>query len=299
MVTFRGQVEEARSILSQYTTNRPILGTFTGWVGDSPNFTGITLSAVPNKLSNAVVELGHELVHVSTYDPSTGATACPPWFRQQQGSPANSGYAANSVAVINPQWPYHAVAKNVINGIANLYPTLFQVKTVQVTTALVREKYLLPADVDEIVMIKYQDVGPVQREREVSRWSIDHLAIDGNRYLHINEVALAGRPVYVTYRCKPVLPTVTADSDWSATGLPDTAADLPPLWAAVQMLPSADAAKTQTMSVEQSDRNKYVQPGAANAASRRLQDIYQARLMEEKRKLQDRFPPKLHRNVNG
>lgn len=301
MTTFREQVEQVRGALQQYTSNRPVLATFTGWQGTAPDYTGINLAGLPaqQRLVNAVVELGHELVFVSTFDPVTNTTQCPPWFRRQSGSPANDSYPVNSMATINPQWPYHSVALNVANGIGNLYPSLFVPKTVTLVTDTLQEKYVLPADVDEIVLVKYEDdIHPARPQREVSRWSLDTLAADGNRYLHIEQVYRSGINVFVTYRAKPTIPAITSDVAWSTTGLPETAADLPVLWATAQLLPSADAAKSQIATVEQSERNRFVQPGAANAASRRFQELYMSRLQEEKRKLLDRFPPKLHRMMN-
>lgn len=300
MSTFPELVEQARGTLNQYTTHRPVVATFTGWQGTAP-YTGVNLAGLSNqqKLVNALVELGHELVYVSTHDPVAGTTTCPPWFRQQQGSPANDTYPVNSMAVINPQWPYHAVARHVLNGIANLYPSLFAPKTFTITTDTLTEKYLVPDDVEEVIAVRYEDdINPAKPQREVSRWTLQPLNPDGLKYLHMEQVYRSGLNVYLTYRAAPTIPTITSVSDWSVTGLPATAEDLPVLWAAVQMLPSADASKSQVSSVEQSERNRFVQPGSANAASKRIQDIYDRRLNEEKRKLLDRFPPRLHRTLN-
>lgn len=301
MATFRQLVEQARGTLHQYSTHRPVLATFTGWQGTAPDYTGINLAGLGGnqKLVNAVVELGHELVYVSSHDPVGGVTQCPPWFRQQNGSPANDSVPSNSMAVVNPQWPYHIVAQHVANGIGNMYPSLFVPKVTTIVTTTLTEQYQLPADVDEIIAVLYEDdINPAHPQREVSRWTLVTLAADGHRYLHMEQVYRSGINVYVTYRAKPTVPDITSDVDWSTTGLPSTAMDLPVLWAAVQLLPAADAAKTQITSVEQSERNRFVQPGAANAASKRLQDIYGLRLNEEKRKLLDRFPPRLHRTLN-
>lgn len=301
MATFSQMVEQVRGQLSQYTTNRPVLATFTGWQGTAPDYTGINLAGLPaqQKIVNAVVELGHELVYVSNFDPVTSVTQCPPWFRNQNGSPSNDSYPVNSVAVINPQWPYHNVAQHVANGIANLYPTLFVPKVTTVVTDTLTEKYVVPDDVDEILKIMYEDdVNPARPQREVGRWTLDTMATDGHRYVHIEQVYRSGLNIFITYRSKPVIPDVTSDVDWATTGLPATAVDLPVLWASVQLLPSADASKTQLSSVEQSERNRFVQPGAANSASKRMQDVYDRRLHEEMRKLQDRFPPRLHRTMN-
>lgn len=300
MTTFSQLVEQARGQLHQFSTHRPVLATFTGWQGDPP-YTGINLAGMSNqqRVVNALVELGPELVFVSNHDPVAGTTQCPPWFRQQNGSPANDTVAVNSKATINPQWPYHVVAQHVINGIGMLYPSLFVPKVTTLVSDMLKEKYQLPADVDEIISVLYEDdINPARPQREVSRWTLVTLAADGHRYLHIEQVYRSGLNIFVSYRAKPTMPALTSDADWSVTGLPETAQDLPVLWATVQLLPTADAAKTQITSVEQSERNRFVQPGAANAASKRLQDIYTMRLQEEKRKLLDRFPPRLHRNLN-
>lgn len=299
MSTLPELVEQARGILNQHTTHRPIVATFTGWVGTAP-YTGIGLAGLSGqqRISSALVELGHELVYVSSHDPAANTTTCPPWFRQQNGSPANDSYPANSKAIVNPQWPYHVVANNIRAGIAQCYPSLFNAKTITIESETLTERYVLPSDVDEIHTVRIQDdVYPTRPEREVQRWSLDTKAADGLRYLHMEQVYRSGMPIFVTYRAAPVIPTITSVADWSATGLPATAEDVPVLWAVAQMLPSADASKTQLSTVEQSERNRFVQPGAANAASRRYNELYMMRLAEERKKLFDRFPPRIHRSM--
>jgi hypothetical protein len=301
VTTFKQLVEQTRGMLNQFSTHRPVLATFTGWQTTDGVKTGINLAGMSNqaRVSNAVVELGHELVFVSNHDPSAATTQCPPWFRQQQGSPANDDYPVNSVAVVNPQWPYCHVAQHVSNGIAQLYPSLFVAKTTTLVTDTLVEKYEIPADVKEIITVRYEDdVNPARPQREVSRWTLQLLNPDGKKYLHIEQVYRSGLNIFVSYRAEPTMPALTSDADWSTTGLPATAQDLPVLWATAQLLPTADAAKTQITSVEQSERNRFVQPGGANAASKRFQDIYDRRLAEEKRKLLDLFPPRIHRTLN-
>lgn len=301
MATLPQLVEQARGYLHQYTTTRPVLATFTGWQGTAPNYTGINLAGLSGqqRIVNAVVELGHELVFVSSHDPTTSTTQCPPWFRNQQGSPSNDAYAVNSVAVVNPQWPYHQVAQHVINGISNLYPSLFQVKQTTLTTATLTERFLLPADVDEIIKVRVEDdLFPSRPERELWKWTLDTKGPNGSRYLYVNEFYRSGMTIYVTYRAAPIIPAVTSTAEFTATGLPSTASDLPVLWAVAQMLPAADAAKAQISTVEQSERNRFVQAGSANAASRRYHELYQTRLVEERRKLLDLYPPRIHRTFN-
>lgn len=301
-ITLAQMVDRVRGHLDQFTTNRPIKGTFGGWIGAAP-FTGITLSGLSGqKLSEAVVELGHELVHVNSHDPATGTTVCPPWFRQQQGSPKNDAYAADSVAVINPRWPFWHVALSINDAIAALYPSLFVVKTTTLTSRVYDERYELPTDCERPLQIKVEWFSPIRPQRELGQWSFDTKASDGKRYLHIQPIGLAGRPIYVTYAARPTqfdIATQSASAYETITGLNASTADLPVLHAVAQLLPTAEAAKTQVMSVEQSDRSRFVQAGSATAASRRFLEMYDQRLNEEKRWLLAQHPPRWHRLLNG
>lgn len=297
--TLAQMVDRVRGHLDQFTTNRPQKGTFTGWVGVTP-FTGIGLSGMRTNLTEAVVELGHELVHVTSHDPATLATLCPPWFRQQQGTAANDAYPVNSVAVVNPRWPYWHVASAINDAIAALYPSLFAVETVELTSLTFPEKYLIPDDVERVLRITVEWMAPTYAQREISRWTFDAHPSDGNRYLHVPSVGYSGRPMFLTYAKRPTLFDLTAPSvDWSATGLSVSAVDLPILHAVSHLLPTAEAAKTQTASVEQSDRSRLVQAGSATAASRRFREMFETRLTEERRALLDQHPPRWHKQLNG
>lgn len=301
-VTLTQMVEQVRAQLNQGLTNRSIHCTFNGWVLDGADKVGIQLTDVPSGLAvkSVVVELGHELVFVTSLDANTSTATCPAWFRQYQGSPANDDYEAGSMATLSPLWPYWLVAQKVVEGIGALYPALFQVKTTTLTASAVAEKYLLPNDVEDILNIKVEYSGGARGQRKIGEWSIDTKAADGNRYLHIRQGHPSGWSIYVTYRAKPVVPTVTSGSTtWTSTGLPDSASDLPVLYALAMLMPSTDAAKTQTASMEQSERSRFVQAGSGNSTSRHYMTLFKDRLAEERRRLLDRYPPRIHKELNG
>lgn len=297
-------VEQAKGLLEQYAVNRPATATFADWQRDGANnIVGVKLANVGagDRLLNTIAELeSGELVHVASYDVNNNVCQCPPWFRGQQGTAKVDTVTPNSKVVLEPLWPAFHVTTKVCEGIHNLYPDLFAVKEVQLASSSVNGNYLLPDDVDGILHLTVESVGPGMEQMKLWVWSLDVSNVDGKRYLRTRASALGGRPIFVTYRAKPVVPSrLDLSADWTATGLPESAVDLPVLYAVYTMLPAVESAKTQMHSVEQSDRNKYVQTGAGNAASRRFQELFERRLFDERRKLLDQHPPRTHKQWNG
>lgn len=295
-------VAQVQGRLDQYSTNRQQVATFKGWALSGSTKVGIKLAdvGVASKLANVDVELGTEIVRVTSYDEGTTIATCPPWFRQQQGTPLNDSYAVDSKAVISPRWPAYQVAQTICDGIATLYPDIYVVKEQELSSSTITGNYEVATDVDGVLKLTIEDFGPWKTQYQFKTWTLDTLNPDGKKYIRMMPAAVNSRPIYLTYRAKPVIPDPSnLDTTWASTGLPDSAADLPVLYAVMTLIPSADAAKTQTNSIEQSDRSRLVQAGSANSTSRRFQEMYENRLAMEKRKLSDRFPPRVHKTLNG
>ena len=301
-MTLSNLVDQVVGRLDQFTTNRPRTATFNGWITDESGVkSGIKLRDVAEtRIVNALGERETERVHGSRFDAGSGAAQCPPWFRQQLGTPPNDDYPAGSRAVINPRWPRFHVAQAVCDGINALHPDLFGVSTVELSTSVVNGNYELPSDVDGILHVTIEGFGPSKMQYQVREWSLGTNTTDGSRVLRIRPVGVGGRPLRVTYRHRPAVPN-PADMafTWEQTGLPASAVDLPVLYATATLITSAETAKTQTASVEQSERNRLVQPGTATAASRRLMELFDGRLTQERRQLMALHPPRRHKTLNG
>lgn len=301
-VTLGNLVDQVIGRLDQFTTNQPRTATFNGWIVDGTSAkVGVKLADVASGvISDSLVELGTELVHVTSFDSASGDTTCPPWFRQQLGTPPNDSYPVGSRVVIGPRWPRFHVAQAVVDGINACYPDLFGVSTTELTSTVVSGNYLLPSDVDGILHVTIEDFGPAQTQYQINEWSLGTNTTDGSRYLRVRPVGVGGRPLRVKYRHRPVAPDPSnLDATWASTGLPDSASDLPVLFATATLIASAESAKTQSSSVEQSDRNRLVQPGTATAASRRFGEMFRDRLLQEKRSLLALHPPRRHKTLNG
>lgn len=292
-------VERTLGQLHAFSTNRPHFATFTSWQGVAP-YTGINLGDVGDSLNDALVELDTELVYVKTHDPNGPATSSPAWFRQQQGTPANDSFAANSRVTINPIWPRYHVAQTLVEGIHACYPDLFGVKEKDLTSSHVNGNYELDADCDGILKLTYEHIGPGKRQSKILAWDLDTKNTDGKVYLRTNPSGVPGRKIRVTYRHQPVAPDpATLSTLWSTTGLPSSAQDLPVRYALYTLVSAADLAKFQSHSVPQSDANRFVPTGSTNSVSRRLEEMFRSRLRDESRKLRDLYPPRPHKVPNG
>lgn len=283
--TLADLVAQTQGHLSQFVVNRQAVGTFVGWEGSAP-YTGVDLADFSTSLADQVVELSTgELLHVKAWDATSGGTTVLPWFRGFSGSPKVDVVPANSMVTVQPLWPKYFVAQKICAAIAGLWPRLFAIKETVLTANGVNGNYLVPSDVDQVVRVDLEWFGPAKHQSPFQNWVLDKTNADGFRYLRM-ATAYPGRPIYVTYKAKPVTPDPTnLTATWVSTGIQDSAADLPVLKAVSQLVASVDAAKLQMQSMEQSDQNRLIQGGSASAVSRRFEEMYQDRLHEEQRQL--------------
>lgn len=302
MATLGTLVESVIGDLRQFNTSPETTGTFVDWErNDALAIVGVQLADISSDLNNARIELATgEQVHVSSYA-VTGATAiCPPWFRAQNGTVANDTVPANSRAVVNPIWPRYDVARKIVEGIQAISTDLFAVAETNLTTTATASNYELPADCLSILSVTLEDVGPTQQHRAIGTWSLDVKNSDSKVYLRVLPIGLSGWTLRVTYRKAVTVPDpADLTVGWSTTGLPDSASDIPGLYAKAQLILSPEAARTQQASVEQGERSRALQGWSASASSRRYLEMYAQRLSDERRKLDVRFPVRPHRELVG
>lgn len=292
-------VERVRGRLDQYVNNRPQLATFTAENADG-SFTVSPIQGYGTLGGSSIVEVGRELIQVANYDPTTGLCTVPPWGRGMLGTTVVS-HAVNDKVTFNPLWPFWHVAQHIIDGINVIYPDVFAVKNATLTTSVSAERYELPSDCDEILDIRIEWFGTSAPQRRIGRYSVDSSNADGKRYLHIPLPPVSGRPIRLSYRAAPTLPTSPDDTSWTwaSSGLPAGAEDLPVLYAASSLILTVETARLQNYASEQSDRSRFIQAGSASAVSRRLEEVFDRRLKEEQRKLRQLYPMKLFREFNG
>lgn len=300
MTTLSDLVEQVVAELNQFTTNQERTGTFTGWQLDGAlNKVGINLSDISSDLRNARVELASgEIVHVGNFSSSDSTTTCPAWFRGQMGTPQIDDVDEDTRVIVNPQWPRFQVARKIVEGINAINEDLFAVGETEITLQPIPSNYELPSDLDGILAVEIVVDGASEQHQPLKRWSLDSKNPDGKKYLRVEPLGLSSWPMRVTYRKVPTnLDPADLSSDWTNTGLPASATDLPGLYAKSQLILSPDAAKAQQQSVEQGERQRTLQGWSPTATSRRWQEIFAARLSDERRKLRDRYPVRPHKEL--
>jgi hypothetical protein len=214
------------------------------------------------------------------------------------GTVANDNVADGTRVIINPQWPRYQVARKLVEGIHAISQDLFAVAETELTTQPIPSNYELPTDLDGVLSVAVVVDGPSERHQPLKQWSLDSRNPDGKKYLRVEPLGLAGWPLRVTYRKAVTIPDPAAlSTDWSTTGLPESAADLPALYAKAQLILSGDSAKAQQKAVEQGERQRTLQGWSPTATSRRWQELFASRLADERRKLRDRFPVRPHKEL--
>jgi hypothetical protein len=190
------------------------------------------------------------------------------------------------------------VARKLVEGIHAIAADLFAVDEVEFSTTPQQANYQLPAGVESILNVTIEDLGPTEQHRPIQSWSLDTTDTDGFSYLRVPVLGLSGLTMRVTYRKAIVIPDPGDLSvTWASIGLPDSATDLPGLFAKAQLILSPEAARTQQSSVEQGERSRSLQGWSATASSRRFQELFAQRLRDERRKLLDRWPVRPHKEL--
>lgn len=281
-------IDKTIAYLNGPSTNRPKLGTLTTLSVTGSTINSMTVTPVDGTNTHrgpAVLEVdGGTLVYATNWDSNTGVVTVPAWGNGYEGTPAVTGAAAlNSMVTINPLWPRWFVGQHIIDSINTMYPRLYGVKVTELTSTTLDERYEVPLDCEEILSLKLEGFGTTAPRREIRRRSLQTVNPDGKRYVSVNPVGIPGRPMYLVYKTRPVLPTDPKDTSWTWTTslLPSTSSDIPTIKAALSLIESPEMAKMQVYSAEQSERSKYVQAGTGNALSRRLQELFERRMAEE------------------
>lgn len=294
MTTFGGIADEVVAYLHGFTADQEQHATLSAGIDTDDLVLQVTDAKV---VTRGLCQLDDELIWVESVNTATNLLTVPAWGRAQQGSTA-AAHLAGAKLTVQPRFPRHRV-KSVINDvIRSVYPTLFGVGTdVSNTVSSVRQTYPLPADARTIISVSYDSIGPSETWVPVRRYRVDRSA-DSTDFptggsLDIYDPMSPGRRIKVVYRKEPDALSAEAD-EFTTSGLPASSADLVVWGALARLLPAVEMSRLQTDAVEQSDRQRLVQPGSANSASRQAMQMFALRLEAEAQKLSLRYPTTAH-----
>lgn len=297
-------IDRTIALLNQGISNQAKMGTVT-----EVDMTGTTINTlkvepidgVNSHSGPALFDIAGRLVFAASYDSNTGIASVPAWGNGVDGSsPFSAGnLTVGMKVIIDPLWSRWNTGLVLIDSIASLYPRLFKVGKQVLTSTTVGERYDLDATAEELLKLQIEGYGPSNPRRQIKRATID--TAESPPQLSIRPIGLSGRPIHVWYKAKPVLPVSPIDDVWvwGDSGLPESADGLPVFRAAMTMIMSPELAKQQTFSAPQTDNARFIQAGAGNAASRRLEELYEKRMNEEMQKLHSKYHIRPRLQYNG
>lgn len=279
------------------------LSGFTGFQGQATHLTqNITSTetiikvADTSAVTRGLVEIGDELLWVDSVDTGSGSMLVPPYGRGYRGSESDYHYSGERVAM-SPQYPRLTVKNAIKETFLAVRSSLFTTQQVTFNYDANIVGYALPASTRDVIKVVWRKPTSTHDEwTPISRYRKDLSIINGSNTgvnLNILEPLPAGSEILVLVSKEPSVPA-DDDDPIDTNGFPESATDILRLGASYRLLPMADAGNLNTMSAQSdfaADRR-----GATTGASlaRLVYTLYQTRLDEEVKKLQNDYPVRLH-----
>ena len=252
-----------------------------------------------SNVGKGILEIDEELMWVDSFDRVGNTATVAPYGRGYLGTDAAT-HAADVKVTISPIFPRYVIKKAINDTIEAVGSSIYAVKqTSFVYNAAVTTYEFQDLNIENILTMSWQDIGPTKEWIRVRRWTFDPLADSatwgsGSQTVTIHDVIIPGRTVKAMYATHP-LPFTSNSQDFSTqTGLSNTVKDVIILGAAYRLLSYLDPARAAQYS-PQSDEIDSKRPfGASNTAVRQIFGLYQQRLNEEKQKQLTQYPTRVH-----
>lgn len=275
------------------------LHSFTGLQEVSTHLTsGVTSSALsfPVDLSDGIMrgiaEVDDELVYVNVSDSNVLTLA--PYGRGYRGSTAAT-HAINAQVIMDPTFPRCEIRRAIDQVLLGLYPTLFQIKTVDLTYTSTPVGFSVPADCAKILDIKTRVSGdPLNYWAPIYNWSYDATSPEATGHaVNIFDNLPSGSLVRVVYQA-PFGTFATTSDTLLSVGLKESWADIITYGVTSRMVRFLDPARLQLRAVENVTRSQFVAAGDAGKIANQLYAVFQQRLAEERRELLELTPARIN-----
>jgi len=286
-------VNEIVNTMYGYTQQSPAYSTLGGNIGPAD----LNLPYDQNtNVPRGPIEIGDELIYVNSADATSGVLSVPPWGRGHGGSTADSHFSGDRVTV-QPLFPRFQV-NNVINQVITaLDGDLFGVQSYEFTPTAAVTTYSLPATTLDVIDVRRQTFGPSLAWDTVPRWDVDMTA-DTSTFstgisIRFPEWLFPNRKVKVLLATHLV--PINPGQMLSDSNLNEGHRDLVVMGSCVKLLMSQDFSRLQQVSVSSASREQAVPITSASTIAGRLNQLYQARIQDEKFLLMQNYPSKITR----
>lgn len=258
----------------------------------------LTLGSTEN-LGKGVIEIDEELMWIDSFDRVANTATVSPYGRGYLGTTAAT-HALDTKVTISPTFPRYVVKKAINDTINAAGSTIYAAKVTTFTFNAAQTTYDFDdLNIQNILTIMWQSVGPSQEWLPVRRWSWDSKA-DATAFgatsqtVTIGDYITPGRTVKVVYSTDPVPFTTNAQDFSTQTGLPESCKDVIVLGASYRLLTYLDPARAGQVSPQADETDAKRPYGASQTATKQLYALYTQRLNEETQRQQTLYPIRVH-----
>lgn len=258
----------------------------------------LSLGSTDN-VGKGILEIDEELLWIDSFDRIANTATIAPYGRGYLGTTATT-HAVDAKVTVSPIFPRFSVKKAINDTIRAMGTQLMVVKQTTFTyNAAVNTYAFNNLNIDRILTMSWQDIGPTKEWIPLRRWDFDPQADvttwgSGSQTVTIGDYVTAGRTVKVMYITAPTTLSGTSDVFTTVTGYPESAKDVVILGASYRLLTYLDPARAGQIS-PQADETDGKRPYNASAnATRQIFALYTQRLREEIESFQAQYPPRVH-----
>ena len=258
----------------------------------------LTLGSTEN-LGKGVIEIDEELLWIDSFDRVANTATVSPYGRGYLGTTAAT-HTLDTKVTISPTFPRYVVKKAINDTINAAGSTIYAAKVTTFTFNAAQTTYDFDGlNIQNILTIMWQSVGPSQEWLPVRRWSWDSKA-DATAFgatsqtVTIGDYITPGRTVKVVYSTDPVPFTTNAQDFSTQTGLPESCKDVIVLGASYRLLTYLDPARAGQVSPQADETDSKRPYGASQTATKQLYALYTQRLNEETQRQQTLYPIRVH-----
>ena len=255
--------------------------------------------ASTDNIGKGAIEINEELFWLDSFDRVSNTATIPPYGRGYLGTDI-AAHTAGTKVTITPTFPRYVIKKALNDTIAAFGSNIFAVKTTSFTFNAAQTTYAFNnLNINNIMTIMWQDIGPSEEWFPIRRWSWDSLASSaafgsGAQTVTIGDFVQPGRTVKVIYATDPVAFTSNSEDYATQTGLPNSTRDVAILGASYRLLTYLDPARASQVSPQADETDSKRPFGASQTATKQLYALYTQRLNEETARQQSQYPIRVH-----
>ena len=296
MATFGSMTDEVVRKLAGFTLRQDRQTHLTATL--SATATSITVASAQN-ISSGIIQIDDELIYVDSYDRNSGVLTIPPYGRGYNGTSAAT-HQNGARVIVSPTFPSVDVKDAINETLLSTFPDLYTTGTHTFSFSTAKSTYPLPEEVETVLGVSYETTGPSKEWLPIRGYRVDPMAntdtFNSRNSLSIYSGVEPGRTVQVFYTAAPAVMDSNDDDFEIVTGLPASCKDVIILGAAARLASFIDPGRLTFGSAESDQQSQIAgrSYGAGTNASKYLLALYDKRLAEEARKMNDRNPIRIH-----